>query len=149
MTARFRAGALALVLGAALACAGCNVLPSSGTDYGTAQATISYQDESGAQQEDLTFDSIFCDAPGGTGSFITVKGDSNQTLNATVNAGETVALTVDLGHDDLVFRSTEPFIATSNSASFTNLVGDVIMSRGGDVYYVDEAATATGSIACP
>ena len=134
---------------ATLACSSCNLLPESNSESGTASATVNYQDETGPQLEELSISGVSCDVTNGTGSYLTVNSDSSAAIVATVSDGKTLTLTITFGRDNLVFSSTQPFEATDEGATFTDLPGEVIVSDGGDSTYVDEAATASGSIHCP
>lgn len=138
-----------LIAGMALACASCNLLPASDTDHGTAQATVTYQDGSGTQQGEVSVEAIFCDVTRGNGALITAGEDSGQLVNATVSGGESLKLSIALGHDGLVFYSLEPFNISDNGASFSDLPGEVLRIDGEDPAVVDTAATVTGTITCP
>jgi ABC-type Fe3+-hydroxamate transport system substrate-binding protein len=132
-----------------LACVGCSSSAANQAGAGSATATVNYQDESGAQVEEVTVEGISCDISDGTGTYLTVNGDAPQSVVATVSGGETLALTITFGHDDLVFSSTAPFDTTDTGATFTDLPGGVMVSDGGNSTFVDEAATASGTITCP
>lgn len=138
---------LALIAtGIVLACSACNLLPASGTDHGTAQATVTYQDDSGTQQSEVSVGAIFCDVTRGTGAFLTVGEDTGQIVMATAAEGEPLALTIALGHDGMVFRSTELFKIGDDGAEFSNLQGEVVRTDEGEAAVVDLDATATGTI---
>lgn len=137
------------VTGIALACAGCNVLSANGTDHGSAQATVTYQDNSGTQQSEVSVAAMFCDVTRGTGTFLTTGEGSGQLVNATVSGGEPIKLSIALGHDGLVFHSMEPFNISDSGAEFSNLQGEVLRTGEGDPAVVDPAATVTGTITCP
>ena len=140
--------------GIALACAGCALLPSSGIDYGTAQATVTYQADTDARDIEVSIDSIFCDVTRGTGGFITAGIGETQGLTATVSEGESGSLSISLGQDNLHFHSTDPFDISGDGAQFSELPGELMRidyddTAVNDVIMVDEAATLTGTVTCP
>lgn len=138
-----------ITLGTGLVSAGCALVPTYEPDTGTAQATITYQDESGTQQSHVAVHTIHCDVTRGQGSFLTIAEETEQLVVATVAEGESLSLSIALGHDGLVFHSQEPFNVSDDGSDFSDLPGGVARSEGGEGTVVDLEASATGTITCP